>query len=64
MILIIDDKPNTVQGIVDFLEKENKKITQSERGVRIRLSVAGRVEYESNHIINILLHSILKFLIL
>ena len=39
--------------------KENKKITQSERGVRIRLSVAGRAEYESNHIINILLYSIL-----
>ena len=42
MKLIIDDKPNTVQGIVDFLEKENKKITQSEHGVRIRLSVAER----------------------
>lgn len=30
---------HTVQGIVNFLEKENKKITQSEHHVQIGLSV-------------------------
>ena len=37
---------HTVQGIVDFLEKENKKITQSEQGVRTGLSVAEKQGFE------------------